>query len=136
MGTERYKTRHHLSLSFYLQSRKSARIHIPMRGEDSKVSSIVTMRMPNEDLELLDVMVEAGGFRSRSECLRAFVKPVFEMAKDAMVKKKVSIGTVGIALTEYKELTDHLSKMAKQSKVHTTEDLLGGVPQLRFEATT
>ena len=107
-----------------------------MRGEDSKVSSIVTLRMPNQDLEILDVMTEAGGFRNRSECVRALIKPMFEMAKDAMVKKKVSFKTIGIALEEYGELADHLKKMAKNSKVSKQDQLYGDAPELIFEATT
>ena len=102
-----------------------------MSNHPSKTTAPITVRMKNEDIELLDKMVELGGFESRGDCLRAFVKPIFEVAKDAMKKKKLSWSSIGISLQEYGELTDHLSKMAKASDVQV--ELFAELPQLEVQ---
>lgn len=102
-----------------------------MSNHPSKTTKPITVRMKNEDIELIDKMVELGGFDSRGDCLRAFVKPIFEVAKDAMQKKKIGFSTLRISMQEYGELSAHLSKMAKASEVQ--EELFGDLPELEVQ---
>ena len=99
-----------------------------MSNHKSTTTKNITLRMKNADVELLDLMVEAGGFRDRSECLRAFIKPVFEMAKDAMVQKKVRWNTLAVGTKEVSELKEHFDNMAKHSDVQG--ELFGDVPKV------
>lgn len=99
-----------------------------MSNHPSKTTKCIGVRMKNEDIELIDKMVELGGFESRGDCLRAFVKPIFEVAKDAMQKKSIGLSSIRISMQEYSELANHLSTMAKASDVQT--ELFGDVPEL------
>ena len=99
-----------------------------MSNHKSTTTKNITIRLKNADVELLDLMVEAGGFKDRSECLRAFIKPMFEMAKDAMVKKKVRLNTLTIGAKEFAELKGHFDQMARSSDVQG--ELFGDVPEV------
>ena len=99
-----------------------------MSNHKSNTTKNITIRLKNEDVELIDLMVEAGGFRDRSECLRAFIKPVFEMAKDAMIQKKVRWNTLTVGTKEFSELKEHFDNMAKHSDVQG--ELFGDVPKV------
>ena len=83
--------------------------------------------MKNEDLAILDLMVEAGGFPSRADCLRAFVRPAFDMAKVAMETKSLT-KCVGARISAEKALMDHINQMIKNSEVQG--ELFGDVPQM------
>lgn len=102
-----------------------------MSNHPSKTTKVIGVRMKNEDIELIDKMVELGGFESRGDCLRAFVKPIFEVAKDAINKKKIGFSTIKVSMQEYGELSAHLSKMAKASDVQ--EEMFGELPQLEAQ---
>ena len=99
-----------------------------MSNHKSTTTKNITIRMKNADVELLDLMVEAGGFSDRSDCLCALIKPVFEMAKDAMVQKKVRWNTAVIGAKEFSELKGHFDEMAKASQVQG--ELFGDVPKV------
>lgn len=97
----------------------------------SKTTDPITIRMKKEDVQLIDKMVELGGFDSRGDCLRAFVKPIFEVAKDAMQKKKIGLSSIRISLQEYGELAEHLSKIAKASDIQ--EEMFWDLPELEVQ---
>ena len=104
---------------------------IQMAYVPSKTTDPITIRMKKEDVQLIDKMVELGGFESRGDCLRAFVKPIFEVAKDAMQKKKIGLSSIRISMQEYGQLAEHLSKMAKASEFQ--EELFGDLPELEVQ---
>ena len=91
-----------------------------MSNHPSKTTKVIGVRMKNEDIELIDKMVELGGFESRGDCLRAFVKPIFEVAKDAIQKKSIGLSSIKISMQEYSELANHLSTMAKACLLYTS----------------
>ena len=99
-----------------------------MTNVPSATTDPITLRMKKEDVAMLDLMVEAGGFSNRGKCLRAFIKPMFEMAKDAMVKKQVRWNTVMVGAKEFTELKEHFDQMAKNADVQG--ELFGDVPEL------
>jgi hypothetical protein len=98
-----------------------------MTNVPSGTTDPITIRMRKDDLVLLDLMVEHGGFSNRGECLRAFIKPAFEMAKEAMRTKSVW-KSVPVRFAEEKVLMDHLNAMAKASEVQG--ELFGDVPSV------
>ena len=83
--------------------------------------------MKNDELEVLDLMVEAGGFSSRGECVRAFIRPAFDMAKVAMETKSIR-KCFGARVSAEKELMDHINLMIKNSEVQG--ELFGDLPQV------
>ena len=83
--------------------------------------------MKNEDLVILDVMVEAGGFANRNDCLRAFIRPSFEMARAAMEKKSWT-KILSARMSAEKELQVHMKNMQKNSEVQG--DLFGDLPEI------
>ena len=83
--------------------------------------------MKNEDLVILDAMVEAGGFANRNDCLRAFIRPSFEMARAAMEKKSWA-KILTARMSAEKELQVHMKNMQKNSEVQG--DLFGDLPEI------
>ena len=98
-----------------------------MSNHLSTTTKTISLRMKNEDLAILDLMVEAGGFPSRADCLRAFVRPAFDMAKVAMETKSLT-KCVGARISAEKALMDHINQMIKNSEVQG--ELFGDVPQM------
>ncbi|RLF03461.1 MAG: hypothetical protein DRK00_08750 [Thermoprotei archaeon] len=71
-----------------LRARRRAAIRTERSSESAVVSSI---RLPRGDLEVIDLLVEAGVFRSRSEAVAYFTHRGLEASKDLLerVKSKV-----------------------------------------------
>ena len=82
--------------------------------------------MKNEDLFILDAMVEAGGFANRNDCLRAFIRPSFEMARAAMEKKSWT-KILSARMSAERELQVHMKNMQKNSEVQG--ELFGDLPE-------
>ena len=81
----------------------------------SKISRAVTLRMPNEQLDLLDTIVEMGGFGSRSDAVRVLIAPTLDMCQTAMeTKSLVQAGVV--RLKAEKALMKYLRTMADASE--------------------
>ena len=83
--------------------------------------------MKNEDLAILDAMVEAGGFANRNDCLRAFIRPSFEMARAAMEKKSWT-KILSARMAAEVELNVHMKNIQKNSEVQG--DLFGDLPEM------
>lgn len=84
--------------------------------------------MKNEDIELLDKIVELGGFESRGDALRAFCLPAFEMCKTAIETKSVW-QAAKVRMDEEKKLMKYVNRMADQSE-GATVDMIGDLIQL------
>ena len=98
-----------------------------MSNHKSKTTQTIGIRLKNEDIEILDAMVEAGGFASRGDCLRAFIRPSFEMAKAAMEKKSWA-KILSARMSAEKELQVHMKNIQKNSEVQG--DLFGDLPEM------
>ena len=72
-------------------------------------------------------MVKAGGFANRGDCLRAFIRPSFEMARAAMEKKSWA-KILTARMSAEKELQVHMKNMQKNSEVQG--DLFGDLPEI------
>ena len=94
----------------------------------SSTTQALGVRLKNEDIELLDKIVELGGFESRGDALRAFCLPAFEMCKTAIETKSVAQAAV-TRFQEERKLMKHLNRMADQSE-GATVDMIGELMQL------
>ena len=74
--------------------------------------------MKNEELEVLDLMVEAGGFASRGDAVRSFIRPAFDMAKTAMETKSLT-KAFATRMKAEAELMEHINQMIKASEIQT-----------------
>ena len=72
-------------------------------------------------------MVKAGGFANRGDCLRAFIRPSFEMARAALDKKSWA-KILGARMSAEKELQVYMKNMHKNSEVQ--EDLFDDLPEI------
>lgn len=97
----------------------------------SSTTKCLGVRMKNEDIELLDKIVELGGFENRGDALRAFCRPAFEMCKTAIETKSV-IQAGKVRLQEEKKLMKYLNRMAEHSeeKIDMIGDLIQMEPKL------
>lgn len=84
----------------------------------STISTPVPIRLGNSDIESLDKMVEIGGWATRSECLRSFIRPAFDMAKTAMETKSIT-KAFQTRMKAEAELMDHINQMIKASEIQT-----------------
>ena len=100
---------------------------VQVSNHPSKTTKSISIRMKNEDLDILDVMVEAGGFANRNDCLRAFIRPSFEMARAALETKSLT-KCLSARISAEKALMDHINSMVKSSQVQ--EDLFGDLPEV------
>ena len=82
----------------------------------SKSSSPITIRLSNEQLAVLDILVDHGGYGGRGECLRSFIKPAFDMAVTAVETKSIIKATKARIKAE-RELMNHINAMIKASEV-------------------
>ena len=98
-----------------------------MSNHRSKTTQTIGVRLKNEDIEILDAMVEAGGFSNRADCLRAFIRPSFEMARAAMEKKSWT-KILSARMSAEKDLQVHMNNMQKNSEVQG--DLFGDLPEM------
>ena len=94
----------------------------------SKISRPVGIRMKSDELDILDTMVELGGFSSRGECLRMFMRPVFDMAKTAIETKSVMKAGF-VRLQAEQDLMKHIERMSKHADVQT--ELFGDLPEVQ-----
>ena len=83
--------------------------------------------MKNEDIELLDKIVELGGFESRGDALRAFCRPAFEMCKTA-IETKSPWQAGRVRLQEEQKLMKYVNRMAEKSEEQI--DMIGDLIQL------
>ena len=93
----------------------------------SSTTQVLGVRMKNEDLELLDKIVELGGFESRGDAMRAFCLPAFEMCKTAIETKSV-YQAAKVRMAEEKKLMKHLRRMADESEEQI--DMIGELMKL------
>ena len=98
-----------------------------MSNHRSKTTQTIGIRLKNEDIEILDAMVEAGGFANRGDCLRAFIRPSFEMARAAMEKKSWT-KILSARMAAEVELNVHMKNIQKNSEVQG--DLFGDLPEM------
>lgn len=98
-----------------------------MSNHRSKTTQTIGIRLKNEDIEVLDAMVEAGGFANRADCLRAFIRPSFEMARAAMEKKSWR-KILSARMAAEVELNVHMKNIQKNSEVQG--DLFGDLPEM------
>jgi hypothetical protein len=87
-----------------------------MTGAPSKTTQAITVRIPNEELAVIDLLVEMGGYESRGACLRSFIKPAFVMCSTAVETKSIIKATKARIGAE-KELMGHINAMIKATEV-------------------
>ena len=82
----------------------------------SKISSIVTLRLKNEEKEAIDQIVELGKFESRCDALRALLKPAMAQAMTAIRTKSVA-KAAKVRIQEEVIFAKHIHTMSKSAEV-------------------
>lgn len=80
----------------------------------TKTTQVVSVRMKDEDLKIIDELVDAGIFRSRSEAITYFAKKGIEASKEWIEKAMEQAKKI-------KELQEHVRKELKEHE-ETKED--------------
>ena len=78
--------------------------------------------MKNEYMEVLDHIVELGGYENRNEALRAMLYPQFVQCVVAMETKSVMKAAYARVKAE-KEFCDRVATMAKKSEIQDELEL-------------
>ncbi len=81
----------------------------------SKTTSVITIRMSNEHIHVLDRIVENGDFESRTEACRALLLPALKAGAVAM---ETGVGWKGMATyaMEIRALSKKMDVVAENSK--------------------
>ena len=96
-----------------------------MVWRESKSSTVITLRLKNEELDVLDALSELAGL-NRTETLRAFMKPAWDQATVAMETKSMLKASKARIDAEI-ELTKHIRNIIKATEVQTELGLeMGG----------
>tara|TARA_B100001123_G_scaffold397570_1_gene480908 strand:- start:283 stop:585 length:303 start_codon:yes stop_codon:yes gene_type:complete len=88
----------------------------------SKISNTITLRLRNEQIEVIELIAEMGGFASRTEAIRAMLKPSLMQFVKVMETKSILKGAKAKLKGEL-ELKRHLQLVAKNTEIQDKLEL-------------
>ena len=88
----------------------------------SKISNTITLRLRNEHIEVIELIAEMGGFASRTEAIRAMLKPSLMQFVKVMETKSILKGAKEKLKGEL-ELKRHLELVAKNTEIQDKLEL-------------
>ena len=88
----------------------------------SKTTQPITLRLKNEQIEVIDHIVELGGYENRTDAIRAMLYPQLVQCVVAMQTKSI-IKAAAARIKAEKEFQERVTTMARNSEIQDELDL-------------
>ena len=84
----------------------------------SKITTVVAVRLNNQDAAVIDALVEMTGSQSRTDVVRLLIKPTLAQLRTAMETKSV-MKAAKVRIQQEMEFAKFVHKVAKASEIQT-----------------